>query len=108
MSAYKDHASQLEALYAELGAEAPVFTWDGAEYEILPGGAKFQRANDTGGFKLSSDLQLTCLTAQFGSVLPTAGETITYLGTDYTLTAVTPAPAGFQMRLNADLNVQGM
>ena len=108
MSAYSDHAAQLAALQSELGGDCPSFTWNNAPYSILPGGAKFKRMNDAGGFKLESDLQLTCLTAPFGGTLPDAGQTLTYNGLLYTITAVTPAPAGYQMRINADLNVQGM
>ena len=108
MSVYSIHAASLAQVYNELGGDAPLFTWNGQEWKLLPGGAKFKRANDIGGFALTSDLQLTCLTDQFGDTVPDSGETIVYVGREYTITNLTPAPAGFQMRINADLNVQGM
>jgi hypothetical protein len=108
MSVYADHAAQLAALYNELGGEAPTFVWDERPWAILPGGAKFRRVNAVGGLELNSDLQLTCLAAQFGGTLPQAGDQIVYTGLAYTIISITPAPAGFQMRINADLTVQGM
>ena len=108
MSVYSDHAAQLDALHTEYAEDAPYFTWNASQWKILPGGAKATRELDVGGMKLSSDLQLTCLTAQFGDTLPSGGETITYRDIAYTITSVTPACAGYQIRINADLNVQGM
>lgn len=75
------------------------------DWKILPGGAKFQRKNDFGGFALSCDLQLTCTTKQFKNGLPEAGEGIIYRGLDYTIQAVTTPPGSYQIRIEANLNV---
>ena len=107
-SAYEDHAAMLDALRSEYAEPSLVFTWDAADYQILPGGARFKRANDVGGFALACDLQLTCTTAQFGDVLPDSGESMTYAGKEYTIVSVTPAPAAYQIRIEANLNVGGM
>lgn len=108
MSAFSEHADGLAEVAAELGSDCPVFTWDGDDYRCLPGGARFKRDNGVGGFEISSDLQLTCLTAPFGETLPDAGEPLVYLGRDYTIASVTVSPAGYQMRINADLEAKGM
>ena len=105
MNAYEDHASQLDALQSEQDNGTLVFTWNNASWKILPGGAKFGRKNDYGGFALSCDLQLTCTTAQFGDTLPQSGESMTYLDLDYTVKFLTTAPESKQIRIEADLNV---
>jgi hypothetical protein len=107
-SAYQDHAKMLDALRSEYAEASLVFDWNGDSWEILPGGARFKRANDVGGFALSCDLQLTCTTAQFGDTLPDSGESMTYAGKEYTIVSVTPAPAAYQIRIEANLNVAGM
>ena len=103
MSVYSDHAAHLDALQAEYSEPSLVFTWNGADYLILPGGGKFKRRNDRGGFALENDLQLTCTTAQFGDTLPDSGQQIIYDGVTYIITFITTAPAGYQIRINADL-----
>jgi len=108
MSAYEEHAFGLGEIEAELGDDCPQFSYNSSPFRCLPGGAKFKRKNDTGGFTLESDLQLTCLVDQFNGSVPDSGETLSYLGRDYTIVSVTPAPGGYQMRINADLNVQGL
>lgn len=108
MNELSDHAAGLEEVQDDLGDECPVFTWDGTDYKCLPGGARFKRANDFGGAALSSDLQLTCLVAQFGGAPPDPAKALIYRGQRFTVTSVTPAPGNFQMRINADLNVKGM
>lgn len=105
MNAYEDHAGQLDALQSEQDDGTLVFTWNDSTWKILPGGAKFGRKNDFGGFALSCDLQLTCTTEQFGDNLPDAAEGITYQGRDYSITFVTTAPESHQLRIEADLNV---
>lgn len=91
-------------VHDELGDDAPKFTWNSQEWEILPGGAKFGRKNDFGGFALSCDLVLTCLTAQFGDDLPQAAESVTYRDLDYTIATVSTAPGGYQLRIELVLN----
>lgn len=111
MSVYSEHAEGLAELEAELGDDLPMIWWNGKAWPILPGGARFQRKNDSGGFTLDSALQLTVLTAQFGGQLPDSGQTINYPGENgrsYTIMSVTPAPAGYQMRINADDANQGL
>jgi len=98
----------LDALRAEYAEPSLAFEWNDDSWEILPGGAKFRRANDVGGFALACDLQLTCTTAQFGDTLPDSGESMTYAGKEYTIVSVTPAPAAYQLRIEANLNVGGM
>ena len=99
----------LDALQAEQDDGSLVFTWNGSDkWKILPGGAKFGRKNDFGGFKLSCDMMLSCTTAQFGGTLPDSGDSMTYLGKDYTIKFVTTAPESKQIRIEGDLNVSGM
>lgn len=98
----------LDALRSEYAEPSLVFIWDDADWQILPGGAEFKRKNDVGGFALDCDLQLTCTTAQFGEVLPDSGESMTYAGKEYTIDAVVPAPASYQLRIKANLKVVGM
>lgn len=105
---YQDHAAMLDDLYVEVSEPALVFKWNSADWKILPGGARFSRKNDTGGFALDSDLQLTATVAQFGAEWPQAAETIAYQGKDYTIESVMPAPGSAQIRINANLNVKGM
>jgi hypothetical protein len=108
MNPFSIHADSLKALQAEQGDDCPVLIYDGESIPILPGGAKFKRENAIGGFALDSDLQLTCLAADFGDIPPQAGETINYQSNDYTIESVTTAPTGLQLRLNCNLNVGGM
>jgi len=108
MSAYSEHSADLDSVYAELGADAPVFTWNSGTWKCLPAGAKFKRLNDVGGYTLSSDLELTATTDQFGGTLPDSEEGISYNGKAYTIVSVTPAPGGHQMRIMADLSSQGL
>lgn len=105
---YSDHAKQLDALRQEYGEPSLVFTWNAADWLILPRGAKFKRNNDAGGFVLDCDFELVCTTAQFGGTLPDSGESMTHLGLEYTIQYVTPAAAGYQIRIGANLNAQGM
>jgi hypothetical protein len=110
-SVYTIHAASLLVVQGELGDDTPMMWWKGQEWPILPGGARFQRKNSTGGFTLDSALQLTVLTAQFGDQLPDSGQSMNYPGQNgkaYTITSVTPAPAGYQMRINADNAAQGL
>ena len=108
MTVYDDHAAQLDALRQEQNDPSLVFVWSSANWLILPGGARFQRKNDIGGWALTSDLQLTCTTGQFGGTIPDSGDSMVYLGKEYTISAVTSAPGVRQIRINANLNVGGM
>ena len=108
MNVYTDHARQLDALQSEQDDGTLFFVWNGSPWKILPGGAKFGRGNDIGGFKLSCDLMLTCTAAQFSGTLPQSGESMTYFGLEYTIKFVTTAPESKQIRVEADLNVAGM
>ena len=105
MNAYSDHAAQLDALQAEQDNGSLVFTWNNANWKILPGGAKFGRKNDFGGFALSCDLKLTCTTAQFGGNFPQAAESVEYAGLNYTIKTVLTAPESYQLEIEMDLNV---
>ena len=105
MSAYYDHAEQLDSLQAEQDDGSLVFAWNDASWKILPGGAKFGRKNDFGGFALSCDLKLTCTTAQFGGSIPQAAESVAYAGLNYTIKTVLTAPESYQLEIELDLNV---
>lgn len=105
MNDFQEHARMLDLLQSRQDDGSLKFSWNGSDWKILPGGAKFQRKNDFGGFALSCDLMLTCTTAQFGDTLPDSGEGMTYRGLDYTIQAVTTPPGSYQIRIEANLNV---
>lgn len=108
MNAYQDHAAMLDALQTEQDNGTLEFQWNNASWAILPGGAKFKRANDIGGLKLESDLQLSVTTTQFNGTPPDSSDTFFYLGKQYLVVAYTTMPEGYQARINADLVVAGM
>ena len=108
MSVYSVHAASLQAVYDELGTDGPTFTWSNKKWQILPGGTKFKRENSIGGLQLENDLQLTCLSAQFGNTLPDSGDAFTYLNQTFRVVTVTTAPAGYQIRITSDLVEKGM
>ena len=95
----------LDALQSEQDDGSLTFIWNEAPWKILPGGSKFGRKNDFGGFALSCDLMLTATTAQFQGTIPQAGESMFYLDLEYTIKYVTTAPEKMQIRIEADLNV---
>lgn len=101
MSVYQKHADSLRAVQNELGADCPTLTFAGKVIKILPGGVRLKRENTPGGFSLDSDIQLTCLSADFG-VQPQPKQTFIYLNLKYNIVAVTPAPGGLQLRINGD------
>lgn len=101
MSVYQKHADSLRAVQNELGADCPSFTFAGKVIKILPGGVRLKRENTPGGFSLDSDIQLTCLSADFG-VQPQSKQTFTYLGQQFNIVSVTIAPGGIQIRINGD------
>lgn len=108
MNAYQDHAAMLDALQTEQDNGTLVFQWNNVNYAILPGDAKFKRANSEGGFILTSDLQLSVTTAQFNGTPPNSDDTFYYQGLQYLVVAYTTMPEAYQARINADLVVAGM
>jgi hypothetical protein len=105
MNIYQKHADSLRALQDEQGDSCPTFTpqWGAKQpIRILPGGLRTKKDNSAGGFSLDSDLQLTCLMADFGANPPSSREVFTYLGGNYRITSVTLAPNAIQVRINAD------
>lgn len=109
MDPYSEHAEGLKELQAEMGDDCPVFTplWASiGDIKILPGGVRTKKDNSPGGFSLDSDLQLTCLLADFGSTPPQSRQQFTYLGANYRITSVTTAPNAVQVRINADNTAQ--
>lgn len=101
MSVYRKHADSLRAVQNELGDDCPSFTFNGKTIRILPGGVRLKRENTPGGFSLDSDIQLTCLSADF-AVQPQSKQTFMYLGRQFNIVSVTPAPGGLQLRINGD------
>lgn len=106
------HAAGLNSLIAEQGSDCPVFTWNGADYQILPGGALSRKSNSPGGFSLDSDLQLTVLTAAFGDAEAARAEMLEtillYAGHRYKIRDISIAQGGKQMRLHCDDAAQGL
>ena|ERR1700761_8352300 len=104
MNAYEDHAAMLDALSAEQAAVPNLDAfWNGMNFKLLPGGAKFSRKNGRGGFDLGCDLMLTCTTAQFGGNAPDAGQPLSYMGRNYTIREVTTPGGAYQVRLHCML-----
>ncbi len=104
MNPYSVHAASLAALQTEMGADCPAFSWNGADYKALPGGAKRRKDNSAGGFSLDADLTITCLVSQFGTTAAALCELminsrLTYLGQAYRIETVTVAAGGQQLRL---------
>jgi len=100
-NAYEDHAGMLDDLQREQSSAELIATWNGnAQVAILPGGAKFQRQNEQGGFGLDCDLMLTVTTRQFGSTLPDAAQQIVYQGLNYRIRSVETMPGAYQLRLH--------
>jgi len=105
MNVYDAHAGSLKDLQVEMGENCPVFTplWgELGDIKILPGGVRTKKDNSPGGFSLDSDLQLTCLLADFDDSPPQSRHTFRYLGSVYRITSVTTAPNAIQVRINAD------
>jgi hypothetical protein len=105
MNVYQTHADSLRDLQAEMGDTCPVFNplWAQlGDIKILPGGVRTKKDNTAGGFSLDSDLQLTCLLADFGASPPLSRQRFTYLGETYRITSVTTGPNAVQVRINAD------
>lgn len=105
MNPYDEHATSLKELQSEMGDSCPVFTpaWASlGDIKILPGGVRTKKDNSAGGYSLDSDLQLTCLLADFGTNPPASRQLFAYLGSNYRITSVTTAPNAVQVRINAD------
>lgn len=109
MNIYQKHADGLRALQNQQGDTCPVFTPQWAtlgDIKILPGGVRTKKDNSAGGLSLDSDLQLTCLLADFGASPPSSRQVFTYLGGSYRIMSVTTAPNAIQVRINADSAAQ--
>lgn len=106
MNVYAEHADGLRELQTEQADSCPVFTplWHAFEepIKILPGGVRTKKDNSAGGFSLDSDLQLTCLLADFGESPPPSNGLFTYRGQTFKIRPFTTAPLGYQVRINAD------
>ncbi len=99
-----------------LGADCPIFTWGQDSYKMIPGSTVNRKSLGDGGFSLSADLKFHCLTAQFLSedVTDATGvkdaleqQKIVYLGDQFKIQAVTIAPGGFQLMVEANALNQG-
>lgn len=101
MNVYSAHAEGLAQLQAELGADCPSLVINGKTVKILPGGARHKKDNGAGGFSLDSDIQLTCLSADFAAA-PVSRQTFTYRGRTYRIESVTTAAGGLQIRIDAN------
>ncbi len=101
MNPYAVHAGSLSSLQQEQGDDCPVAVFSGVTIKILPGGVRQRKDNSPGGFSLDSDLQLTCLSADFPEP-PRAKQTLVYLGRSYRIETVTTMAGGLQLRLNAN------
>lgn len=106
MNPYTEHGSGLTELQSEMGDSCPTFIplWHSFSdpIKILPGGVRTKKDNSTGGLSLDSDLQLTCLLADFGNNPPPSRGYFTYQGQKLRITSVTPGPNAVQVRINAD------
>ncbi len=104
MNPYQDHANGLSELQSELGNDCPALFINGQLIKILPGGVKLKRENTPGGFSLDSDIQLTCLSADF-KAQPTSKQTFRYPGQNggrFNIVSLTSMAGGFQLRINAN------
>ena len=105
MNPYAEHAEGLAELQSEMGDNCPVFTplWaDMGDIKILPGGVRTKKDNSPGGFSLDSDLQLTCLLADFGDSPPPENGLFMYNGKKFKIRPLTRAPLEYQVRIEAD------
>ena len=109
MNPYTDHAAGLGDLQAELGDNCPVFTWNGANYRILPASVRYGKPMDIGGFKTEADLAFVVLTNAFPGYASAEAvkdallqKQIAYRGKTYNVTNVIIPPTGQQMRVEAD------
>src|SRR5689334_2768782 len=99
MNPYKIHADSLKALQCEMGDDCPVSTplWASmGDIKILPGGVRTKKDNSPCGLSLDSDLQLTCLLADFGENPPPSRGQFMFQGQKLRITSVTTAPNGVQ------------
>jgi hypothetical protein len=104
MNLFAIHAGGVKALQDALGDDCPTLFINGQLIKILPGGVKLKRENTSGGFSLDTDIQLTCLSADFKSQ-PQSRQTFTYpgeQGTRFNIVSVTVMPGGLQLRINGD------
>ena len=105
MNPYLEHGAGLKELQCEMGESCPVFTplWaDLGDIKILPGGVRTKKDNSSGGLSLDSDLQLTCLLADFGNNPPPSRGFFMFQGQKLRIADVTTAPNGIQVRIHAD------
>lgn len=104
MNPYQEHAEGLVELQTELGSACPTLFFNGQEIKILPGGVRLKRENEPGGFSLDTDIQLTCLSADFKDQ-PASKQTFRYPGAQgprFNIVSVTTMPGGLQLRINGD------
>jgi hypothetical protein len=105
---YAIHAASLAQLQGEIGPDCPTFVWAGSTYNALPGGASRKKDLIVGGWKLDSDLSITCLIAQFNATSPQAlrqamiNTELDYLFDRYKIKSVTIAPGGLQIRIECE------
>lgn len=105
MTPHEEHSEGL----AELEAESPeVFSWKGKSWSVLPGSVTRRNPLVTGGFSLSADLSLVTLFGQFDDYdaaedlrADLINTVIGYRGQTFKADAVTIAPGGFQLRIEA-------
>lgn len=109
---YAKHAAGIASVQSYLGAKCPVFSWNGHNRKAIPGGTKIGKGLGGGGYGLESDLQITCLVAQFGTSAQALVESmlkteLTYLGHSYRIDAVMIAAGGQQIRIQCNDANQG-
>lgn len=114
MDAYKIHADSLKDLENEADDSCPALYYNGQLIPILPGGALFGSDNSPGGNSFNSDLQLTCLAADFGVNFDFEAfnqQTFNFpnqTGRLYRVKNTITAPNGWQVRILADDSSEGL
>lgn len=114
MDAWKYHAEGLKALECEAGDDCPSMWYSGGSIPILPGGALYKNENSPGGNQIMADLQLTCLTADFGAGFDfntLDQQTFNYPGQNgqlYRVAWTIMAPNSWQVRIMANSAAEGL
>ncbi len=101
MNPYQVHADSLKDVQEEQGEDCPIAVFSSVTVKILPGGVRQRKDNSPGGFSLDSDIQLTCLLADFPEA-PTSRQSFIYLNRTYRIESVTTMAGGLQIRINAN------
>lgn len=84
-------SADLQSIEADLGCNAPTFTWekDGQDYFCLPSSNTDGGTLDDGGFELSFDLVLSVRANQFnGGITPLKQQNLTYRNKPYKILKV--------------------